>query len=180
MKWYVVQVFTAQEKKVKKALEEFKESAGIADLIEDILLPTENVLEVKKGEQKISEKRIWPGYVLIKMQLTDDSWQFIKNTTGVIDFLGGDKPTALTEDEVNSILKELEEKKSGVTQKHKFEAGDRVKINDGVFVNFIGTVLEVFQDKGRLSVMVSIFGRDTRVDDLEFWQVEEVSPETEG
>lgn len=180
MKWYVVQVFTAQEKKVKKALEEFRESAGVADLIEEILLPTENVMEVKKGEQKISEKRIWPGYVLIKMNLNDDSWQYVKNTPGVIDFLGGEKPTSLTDQEVNSILKELEEKKVGVTQKHKIEAGDRVKINDGVFVNFIGTVQEVFQDKGRLSVMVSIFGRDTRVDDLEFWQVEEVGPESEG
>jgi transcriptional antiterminator NusG len=137
-------------------------------------------MEVKKGEQKISEKRIWPGYVLIKMTLSDDSWQFVKNTPGVIDFLGGEKPTSLTDQEVNSILKELEEKKTGVTQKHKIEAGDRVKINDGVFVNFIGTVLEVFQDKGRLSVMVSIFGRDTRVDDLEFWQVEEVGPEAES
>jgi transcription termination/antitermination protein NusG len=180
MKWYVVQVFTAQEKKVKKALEEFRESAGVADLIEEILLPTENVMEVKKGEQKISEKRIWPGYVLIKMNLNDDSWQYVKGTPGVIDFLGGEKPTSLTDQEVNSILKELEEKKAGVTQKHKIEVGDRVKINDGVFVNFIGTVQEVFQDKGRLSVMVSIFGRDTRVDDLEFWQVEEVGPETEG
>jgi transcription termination/antitermination protein NusG len=180
MKWYVVKVFTAQEKKVKKALEEFRESAGVADLIEEILLPTENVMEVKKGEQKISEKRIWPGYVLIKMQLSDDSWQYVKNTTGVIDFLGGEKPTFLSDAEVNSILKELEDKKAGVTQKHKFEPGDRVKINDGVFVNFIGIVQEVFQDKGRLSVMVSIFGRDTRVDDLEFWQVEEVGPEIEG
>lgn len=174
MKWYVVQVFTSQEKKVKKALEEFRESAGVADLIEEILLPTENLLEVKKGEQKISEKRIWPGYILIKMDFTDDSWQYVKNTTGVIDFLGGGKPTPLADAEVNSILKELEEKKIGITQKHKFEPGDRVKISDGVFVNFVGTVLEVFQEKGRLSVMVSIFGRDTRVDDLEFWQVEEV------
>jgi transcriptional antiterminator NusG len=137
-------------------------------------------MEVKKGEQKISEKRIWPGYVLIKMNLTDDSWQYVKHTPGVIDFLGGEKPTSLSDQEVNSILKELEEKKSGVTQKHKIEVGDRVKINDGVFVNFIGTVIEVFQDKGRLSVMVSIFGRDTRVDDLEFWQIEEVGLETES
>jgi transcriptional antiterminator NusG len=180
MKWYVVQVFTAQEKKVKKALEEFRESAGVAEEIEEILLPMENVLEVKKGEQKISEKRIWPGYVLVKMRLSDDSWQYIKNTTGVIDFLGGEKPIALSEDEVNGILKDLDEKKLGVTQKHKIEPGDRVKINDGVFVNFIGTVLEVFQEKGRLSVIVSIFGRDTRVDDLEFWQVEEVGPEIES
>ncbi|MEZ5315647.1 MAG: transcription termination/antitermination protein NusG [Chlamydiales bacterium] len=179
-KWYVVQVFTAQEKKVKKALEEFRESSGLLDFIQEILLPTENVMEVKKGEHKISEKRIWPGYVLIKMVLTDESWQYVKATTGVIDFLGGDKPTALTDNEVKEILADLESKKKGVTQKHKFELGSRVKINDGVFVNFIGNVVEVFQEKGRLSVMVSIFGRDTRVDDLEFWQVEEVGPETDG
>jgi len=178
MKWYVVQVFTAQEKKVKKALEEFRESSGVADLIEEILLPTENVMEVKKGEQKVSEKRIWPGYVLVKMQLTDESWQYVKGTPGVIELLGGAKPTSLTEDEVRIILEDLEQKKSGVTQRHKFEVGDRVKITDGVFVNFIGTVLEVFHSKGRLSVMVSIFGRDTRVDDLEFWKVEEAGPES--
>lgn len=179
-KWYVVQVFTAQEKKVKKALEEFRESSGVLDLIEEILLPTENVMEVKKGEHKVSEKRIWPGYVLIKMELSDASWQYVKQTTGVIDFLGGEKPTFLSDEEVASILQELEAKKTGVTQKHKFGVGDRVKINDGVFVNFIGTVTEVFPDKGRLSVLVSIFGRDTRVDDLEFWQVEEAGNEVEG
>lgn len=178
-KWYVVQVFTAQEKKVKKALEEFREASGVLDLIKEILLPTENVMEVKKGEQKVSEKRIWPGYVLIKMELNDASWQYVKATNGVIDFLGGEKPTSLTDEEVNEILEDLESKKTGVTQKHKFEVGDRVKINDGVFVNFLGNVIEVFQDKGRLSVMVSIFGRDTRVDDLEFWQVEEAGPESE-
>lgn len=180
MKWYVIQVFTAQEKKVKKALEEFRESSGLADQIEEILLPTENVMEVKKGEPKISEKRIWPGYVLIKMVLNDDTWQYIKNTPGVIDFLGGEKPTPLTDQEINSILHDLAEKKEGVTQKHKIQVGDRVKISDGVFVNFIGTVSEVFHEKGRLSVLVSIFGRDTRVDDLEFWQVEEVGPEVEA
>ncbi len=179
-KWYVVQVFTSQEKKVKKALEEFRDSSGMNDLIEEILLPTENVMEVKKGEQKISEKRIWPGYVLVKMQLNDESWQYVKSTTGVIDFLGGEKPTSLSDHEVEEILKDLEQKKEGVTQKHKFEIGDRVKINDGVFINFIGTVSEVFHEKGRLSVMVSIFGRDTRVDDLEFWQVEEVSSQELG
>ncbi len=175
-KWYVVQVFTSQEKKVKKSLEEYRASAGMSDLIEEILLPTENVMEVKKGEQKVSEKRIWPGYVLLKMTLNDESWQYVKGTPGVIDFLGGEKPTSLSDDEVAGILRDLEDKKrGGVTQKHKFGIGDKVKITDGVFINFIGTISEVFHDKGRLSVMVSIFGRDTRVDDLEFWQVEEVS-----
>jgi transcriptional antiterminator NusG len=98
----------------------------------------------------------------------------------VIDFLGGDKPTALSEKEVEEILRDLEDKKQKVTQKHKFNVGDRVKITDGVFVNFIGTVTNVFHDKGRLSVLVSIFGRETRVDDLEFSQVEEITDEAES
>jgi transcription termination/antitermination protein NusG len=178
-KWYVVQVLSTHEKKVKKALDEQCEMKGMTDLIEEVMLPTENVSEVKKGQQRVVEKRLWPGYLLVKMIMNDDSWQYIKNTAGVIDFLGGDKPTALTDREVDEILKDLEDKKKKITQKHKFEIGDRVKITDGVFVNFIGTVSEVFHDKGRLSVLVSIFGRDTRVDDLEFTQVEEISEESE-
>lgn len=178
-KWYVVQVLSTHEKKVKKTLEEGLELSGMTDQIEQILLPTENVSEVKKGQQRIVEKRLWPGYLLIKMNLNDESWQYVKNTNGVIDFLGGDKPPPLSDHEVNELLKDLEDKKQKITQKHKFEIGDRVKIVDGVFVNFIGTVIEVFHEKGRLSVMVSIFGRDTRVDDLEFTQVEEISDEAE-
>lgn len=174
-KWYVVQVLSTHEKKAKKALEEHLEIKGMSDQIEQILLPTENVSEVKKGQQHVVEKRLWPGYLLIKMNLNDESWQYVKNTNGVIDFLGGDKPTPLTDREVAEILRDLEDKKQKITQKHKFEVGDNVKIIDGVFVNFIGTVIEVFHDKGRLSVMVSIFGRDTRVDDLEFVQVEEIN-----
>ncbi|MGD2168733.1 MAG: transcription termination/antitermination protein NusG [Chlamydiota bacterium] len=178
-KWYVLQVLSGHEKKVKKAIEEFIEAKGMADLIEEVVVPSEKVSEVKKGEQKVTEKRLWPGYVLIKMTLTDESWAYVKNSNGVIDFLGGEKPTALSEREVEQILHELEEKKKGVVQKHKIEVGDKVKITDGVFVNFVGTVTEVFHDKGRLSVLVSIFGRDTRVDDLEFWQVEEVTNESD-
>ena len=151
----------------------------MTDQIEEILLPTENVSEVKKGQQHIVEKRLWPGYLLVKMNLTDESWQYVKNTNGVIDFLGGEKPVPLTDHEVDEILKDLEDKKQKITQKHKFEVGDTVKITDGVFVNFIGTVTEVFHDKGRLSVSVSIFGRETRVDDLEFAQVEEITDENE-
>lgn len=176
-KWYVVQVISSHEKKVKKALEENRETSGMIGLLDEVLVPTENVAEVKRGQQKVSEKRLWPGYILIKMNLTDDSWMYVKNTNGVIDFLGGEKPTPLADREVDAILKELEEKKKGVVQKHNITIGDKVKITDGVFVNFIGTVIEVFHDKGRLSVMVSIFGRETRVDDLEFWQVELVPAE---
>ncbi len=176
-KWYVVQVISSHEKKVKKALEENRESNGMVGLLDEVLVPTENVAEVKRGQQKVSEKRLWPGYILVKMNLTDDSWMYVKNTNGVIDFLGGEKPTPLADREVDAILKELEEKKKGIVQKHNITIGDKVKITDGVFVNFIGTVTEVFHDKGRLSVMVSIFGRETRVDDLEFWQVELVPAE---
>lgn len=177
-KWYVVQVLSSQEKKAKKAIEENRERKGMADYISEVLLPTENVQEVKKGQQIVVEKRLWPGYLLIKMLLDDESWQYVKNSNGVIDFLGGDKPTALSDREVEEILRDLADKKEKVTHKHKFEVGDVVKITDGVFVNFTGSVIEVFHDKGRLSVMVSIFGRDTRVDDLEFSQVEEVSEES--
>ena len=176
-KWYVLQVLSGHEKKVKRSLEENLKSSGMQDLIEEILVPTENVQEVKKGQQKITEKKLWPGYILIKMILNDESWSYVKNSTSVIDFLGGGAPTALTDPEVEEILKELEEKKKEVVQKHKFEVGDNVKITEGVFVNFIGTVTEINHEKGKISVLVSIFGRDTRVDDLEFWQVEQVSPE---
>jgi transcription termination/antitermination protein NusG len=176
-KWYVVQVMSTHEKKVKKALEENRDLKGIGEAIEEVVLPTENVSEVKNGQQKIVEKRLWPGYLLVKMNLSDEVWHYVKSTAGVIDFLGGDKPTALSEEEVQEILRDLEDKKQKITQRHKFEVGDRVKITDGVFVNFVGTVTEVFHDKGRLSVLVSIFGRDTRVDDLEFMQVEEISEE---
>ncbi len=173
-KWYVIQVISSLEKRVKKTIEENRESQGMIDMVSDILVPTENVAEVKRGQQRVSEKRLWPGYILVKMELTDDSWMYVKNTNGVIDFLGGEKPLPLPEKEVESILSELEEKRQGVVHKHNIQPGDRVKIIDGVFVNFIGAVQEVFHEKGRLSVLVSIFGRDTRVDDLEFWQVEQV------
>lgn len=178
-KWYVLQVISSLEKRVKKAIEENRDSHGMTDLISDILVPTENVAEVKRGQQRVSEKRLWPGYILVKMELTDDSWMFLKNTNGVIGFLGGEKPTPLPESEINLILSELEEKRQGVVHKHNIQPGDRVKIIDGVFVNFVGVVQEVFHEKGRLSVLVSIFGRDTRVDDLEFWQVEQVPLEAE-
>lgn len=178
-KWYVVQVVSGQEKKVKKAIEENRETKGMGDLIDSVLVPIENVAEVKRGQQRVSEKKLWPGYILVKMNLTDDSWMYVRNSNGVLGFLGGEKPTPLAQSEVDEILRDLEEKKKGVVQKHNIMPGDKVKITDGVFVNFIGTVQEVFHDKGRLSVLVSIFGRETRVDDLEFWQVEQVPAETE-
>ena len=179
--WFVIQVMSGQEKKVKKNLEENRAKMGMTDVILEIVVPTENVAEVKRGEQKISEKRLWPGYALVKMELTDDSWMYVKETNGVIDFLGGGKPVPLSKTEVDEILHDLQARKGEVAYKNKIQVGDNVKITDGVFVNFMGTVEEVNHEKGKLGVMVSIFGRDTRVDDLEFWQVEEapVDAETE-
>jgi transcriptional antiterminator NusG len=178
-KWYVVQVVSGQEKRVKKTIEENRESKGMNELIDSVLVPTENVSEVKRGQQRISEKKLWPGYILVKMNLTDDSWMYVRNSNGVLGFLGGEKPSPLAQGEVDEMLRDLEEKKKGIVQKHNIMSGGKVKITDGVFVNFIGTVQEVFHEKGRLSVLVSIFGRETRVDDLEFWQVEQVPSETE-
>ena len=178
-KWYVIQAVSGQEKKVKRALEENRDAKGMIELIEDVLVPSENVAEMKQGKQRIMEKRLWPGYVILKMTLTDDSWMYVKNTNGVLGFLGGDPPMALSEKEVEEIMSETEGKKGEVVQKHRINVGDSVKITDGVFVNFIGNVIEVFHEKGRLSVMLSIFGRETRVDDLEFWQVEQIPAESE-
>jgi transcription termination/antitermination protein NusG len=179
-KWYVVQVVSGQEKKVKKAIEENRESKGMTELVESVLVPIENVAEVKRGQQRISEKKLWPGYILVRLNLTDDSWMYVRNTNGVLGFLGGEKPSPLAQNEVDEIVRDLEEKKKGVVQKHNITTGDKVKIIDGVFINFIGTVQEVFHDKGRLSVLVSIFGRETRVDDLEFWQVELVPADADA
>ena len=175
MHWYVIQVLSGSEKKVKKNIEENLSAALMEEVIEEILVPVENVAEIKKGERTVREKSLWPGYIFAKMILSDESWHYIKDANGVIDFLGGGKPNPLTDAEVDEILNDLRNKKDEVVHKHELNLGDPVKIVDGVFVNFSGTVTDIVHDKGRLSVLVSIFGRDTRVDDLEFWQVEKVS-----
>lgn len=177
--WFVLQVLSGQEKKVKKTLEEQAKLMNVDEFIHEVMLPTENVQEVKQGETKVVEKKLWPGYLLIRMDMDDRAWDFVRRTNGIVGFLGGATPTSLTNDEVNGILNDLKEKKGRVTQRHQFQVGDTVKIVDGVFVNFVGTIIEVSAEKGRLSAMVSIFGRDTRVDDLDFTQVEQVSEETE-
>ena len=178
-RWYVIQVMSGQEKKVRMNLIENRVTKGMVDLVDEVLIPSENVAEVKRGEQKVTEKRLWPGYALIRMKMSDDAWMYVKDTNGVIDFMGGGKPVPLSEPEVEEILRELQDRKDEVVHKYTVGVGSHVKITDGVFVNFIGTVLEVNHEKGRLSAMVSIFGRETRVDDLEFWQVEEATSDAE-
>ena len=126
-KWYVVQVVSGQEKRVKKAIEENRESKGMGELVDAVLVPTENVAEVKRGQQRISEKKLWPGYILVKMNLTDDSWMYVRNTNGVLGFLGGEKPSPLAQSEVDEIMRDLEEKKKGVVQKHNIATGRQSK-----------------------------------------------------
>lgn len=177
--WYVVHVLSTHEKKAKRVLEEQRDLKGVKDDIEQVLLPIEKVSEVKGGEKRITERRIWPGYLLLKMRLNDLTWAFVNETPGVIGFLGGNSPSPLSDVEVNSLLDDLRSKQEQVTQKHQFQVGDNVKIIEGVFVNCIGTITDVSQEKGLLSVRLALFGRDTQVDDLDFSQVEEIENESQ-
>lgn len=170
-KWYVIHTLSGQEQKVKDTLESKIKTDEMQDFIAQILIPTENVSEVKGGKKTITKRKFYPGYVLVEMALTDEIWYFIKNTPGVIGFVGSGKPVPLLEKEVNEILSQIEEKKEKVKPKVMFDKGETVKVNDGPFVNFSGVIDEVNPEKGKLKVMVSIFGRATPVE-LEYWQVE--------
>lgn len=169
--WYVVHTLSGQEQKVKDTLESKIRTDEMGDYVSQILIPTENVSEVKAGKKTISKRKFFPGYVLVEMNLTDEVWYFIKNTPGVIGFVGSGKPVPLMEKEVREILSQIEEKKEKVKPKVLFDKGETVKVNDGPFVNFSGVIDEINPDKGKLKVMVSIFGRATPVE-LEYWQVE--------
>lgn len=173
---YVVRVLSACEKKVKRAIEEGRAAYNLSDQISEVILPVEQVSEVRRGKQRVFEKRLWPGYLLVRMEMNQETWSYVKSVEGVIDFLGGEQPVPLAEEEVETLQQDLK-KKEKISQKHLVSVGDRVKIVEGVFINFVGTVTEVCGEKGRLSVALAIFGRTTTVDDLEFWQVEEVTDE---
>lgn len=170
-KWYVVHTLSGHEQKVKEALDRRIEREDYGNLISRVLIPTENVSEVRAGKKTISSRKFFPGYVLIDMEITEESWHFVKSTAGVIGFVGGGKPQTLQEREIDGILFQIEEKKEKIKPKVLFEIGETVRVTDGPFVNFNGAVEEVNPEKGRLKVMVTIFGRATPVE-LEYWQVE--------
>ncbi|MBN2145690.1 MAG: transcription termination/antitermination factor NusG [Candidatus Aureabacteria bacterium] len=170
--WYVIQVMSGWEQKVKDTLEKRIQKEGFSDLISQVLIPAENVSEIKSGKKKISRRKFFPGYILVQMDVTDRSWYFITETNGIIGF-AGEKPVPLLDHEVESILNQIEGKKEKVKPKVSFEKGDNIKVTDGPFVNFNGTVDEINPDRGKLKVMVLIFGRPTPVE-LEYWQVEKV------
>jgi transcription termination/antitermination protein NusG len=172
--WYVIHTQTGYEDRVKKSLES-KVKAGLAkDTIAQVLVPIEQVSEIKAGKKRISQRKFFPGYILVEMELTDESWYLIKSITGVTGFVGaGSKPLPLKEDEVDTILKQAKDAKEKPTPKIVFDKGENIRVNDGPFTNFNGTIEEVNLTKGKIKVMISIFGRATPVE-LETWQVEKI------
>jgi transcription termination/antitermination protein NusG len=173
MHWYAVQVFSSMEKSVKAALEERIARSDIQDHFGEILVPIEEVVEMKSGVKKISERRLYPGYVLVQMAMTDASWHLIKSTPRVTAFIGGSaqKPTPIKDKEVEIILQRMDDSKSNPTQKMVFEKGEAVRVTEGPFKDFSGNIEEVNYEKSKVRVSVSIFGRATPVE-LDFSQVE--------
>jgi transcriptional antiterminator NusG len=168
--WYVVHTYSGFEEKVKLSIEEKIDKQNFGERISRILIPTERVIELRGGKKKESDKKFYPGYILIEMELDDETWHLIRSTPRVTGFVGGAKPIALSEEEVAVIIQQIE--KGPVPQvKTQFQKGESVRIIDGPFTNFIGSVEDVDLDHGRLNVMVSIFGRQTPVE-LNFLQVE--------
>lgn len=170
-KWYVVHTLSGQEYKVKEMLGNTVETEALKDLIPDILIPTEHVSEVKGGKKTITTRKFFPGYILVNMVFNEQTWHVVKHTPGVIGFVGAGSPVPLQEDEIKDILNQIEAKKEKVKPKVIFEKGETVRVTDGPFVNFNGAVDEIYPDKGKLKVLISIFGRTTPVE-LEYWQVE--------
>ena len=172
--WYVVHTQTGVEEKVKIALEHRISSLGLQDLISQVIIPKEQVSEVRSGKKKISQRKFFPGYLLVEMELNEKSYLFVKTSPGVTGFIGlGKKPMPLPQSEVDSILKKTEETQVKPSPKVVFEQGEQVRVTDGPFVNFNGTIDEIHPEKGKIKVGVSIFGRATPVE-LEYWQVEKV------
>lgn len=170
-KWYVVHTMSGQERKVKANLEARIETEEMGEFISRVLIPTENVSEVKGGKKRISTRLFYPGYILVEMDLSEKTYLFVRQTTGVLGFLGDKDPIPLPPEEVHEVLAQIEDKKEKVKPKVLFEIGETVKVTEGPFVNFNGVIDEIHPDKGKLKVMVTIFGRSTPLE-LEYWQVE--------
>lgn len=173
--WYVVHVYSGSEKKVAESLREQAVLKNMEDKILEVLVPIENVVEIKKGAKVNAERKFFPGYVLVNMEMSDDTWHVVKNTPRVTGFLGArNKPQAISDREAERIVKQIEEGVERPQTIVKYEVGEQVRVCDGPFASFIGMVEDVDADKSRLKLSVSIFGRSTPVE-LEFSQVEKVS-----
>jgi transcriptional antiterminator NusG len=168
--WYIVHTYSGYEERVKRSLEQRVKFMDAEDKIFQVVIPTEDEIEIRGGQRRTVTKKIFPGYVLVEMRLDDESWHVVRNTPGITGFVGsGNKPTPLGEDEVKAILKQMEE---GAPQvKVGFQKGENVRVVDGPFTDFIGTVDEIHMGKGKVKVLLSLFGRETSVE-LDFLQVE--------
>lgn len=174
MKWYVIHTQTGSEEKARAGLESRIQKTALKDYVSEIVIPTEQVSEIRGGKKRISARKFFPGYILLKMEMTKESWYLVKTTPGITGFIGpGNNPSALSEDEVKNILKRTHDTESKPSPKIIFEIEEPIRISQGPFANFNGSVVEVYPDRGKLKVSVSIFGRSTLVE-LEYWQVEKV------
>ena len=171
--WYVIHTYSGFENKVKLSLEERFAHAGLTDKLGDIIIPTEEVVEIRGGKKKISSRKFYPGYVLINVEMDQDIWYLIKNTSKVTGFPGGATPAPLSAAEVKDVMDQIKGEAKAPKPKFIFEKGENVRVIEGPFMNFNGVVEEVNPDKGKVKVMVSIFGRATPVE-LEFPQIERV------
>ena len=174
LEWYIIHVFSGAEEFVVKALHEKIKKYDMQGQIDEIVIPKENVIEIKNGKKVVSEKRSFPGYILVKMEMNDKNWYFLRNTPKVTGFVGaGKKPKPLSQKEVSTILRHIEATQETPKPKYNFDVGEAVKIIDGPFVNFNGIVDTVNEEKNLLKITVTIFGRSTPVD-LDFLQVEKI------
>lgn len=173
-KWYVVHVYSGFENKVKKALEDRIATSPHPEKFGEIVVPTEEVVELVKGKRKTSARKFYPGYILVRVALDDETWHIVNNTAKVTGFLGGrEKPAPISDEEADQILNRMEAGKEKPQPKYYFDAGDEIRVIDGPFTNFNGIVDDVNPEKGKIRVLVSIFGRSTPVE-LDFVQVAKI------
>jgi transcriptional antiterminator NusG len=173
IRWYVIHAYSGFENQVAEFIKEQAEKKGLTDKVQEVLVPTEKVMTVQNGTKKESTRKFFPGYVLAKMEMTDETWYLVTKTPKVTGFLGGKNPTPITEAEANRILNQVQEGVEHVRSSVTYEIGEQVRVIDGPFASFVGTVEEVDAEKERLKVSVSIFGRATPVD-LDYGQVKKV------
>ena len=171
LKWYGIHTYSGFENKVKLSLAERIKNFSLEESCGEILIPSETVMEMKKGEKRTTSRKFFPGYILVKMDLNDETWHVVKETAKVTGFVGGNNPVPIPDEEVQKITRRMEEGAEKPRPKVQFEVGETVRVIDGPFLNFAGVVEDVKPDKAKLRVMVSIFGRATPVE-LEFMQVE--------